>query len=441
MSDHLANGSLEQYRLRSWAEITDCPAPNHMNAKINTLHESMMEKANTGNVFGGILLVSGCCIGAGMLGLPVLSALAGWKPSVVMFLLSWLFMTCTGLLLLEVNLWFTDEVNIVSMASRTLGLIGKIIAWSAFLFLFYSLMVAFVAASGTLFVDFFEQFTRISLQPWVGSLICSSLLAVLLYIGTRAIDRFNRLLMMGLIASYIALVVMGSAHVNPDLLTHSNWAVSTFALPAMLISFGYHNLVPSLTTYLNRNRRQLQMTIIMGSTIPLVCYLVWEWVILGLVPIEGDGGLRAALEQGQMATQALKTAIANSWVVDVAQYFAFFAIVTSFMGVSLSFVDFLADGLNIKKTSRGKVILCLLVLVPPFVCALLYPGIFLSALSYAGGFGAVILFGILPALMVWSGRYYKKMGTVPLVPGGKLTLVLVILFSCVVMGLQIAQKF
>ena len=42
--------------------------------------------AHQGKLLGGILLVAGCCIGAGMLGLPVLSAQAGFKPSVVMFL-------------------------------------------------------------------------------------------------------------------------------------------------------------------------------------------------------------------------------------------------------------------------------------------------------------------------------------------------------------------
>ena len=52
---------------------------------------------------GGILLVAGCCIGAGMLGLPVLSAQAGFAPSILMFFVCWLFMARTGLLLLEVN--------------------------------------------------------------------------------------------------------------------------------------------------------------------------------------------------------------------------------------------------------------------------------------------------------------------------------------------------
>lgn len=399
-----------------------------------------IQTARSGSVLGGILLVSGCCIGAGMLGLPVLSALAGWQPSVVMFVLSWIFMLCTGLLLLEVNLWFNDDVNIVSMAKRTLGSVGQAVAWIVFLFLFYSLMVAYISGSGELFADFFEQTTSILIPAWVGSIFFSMILGILLFIGTTAVDRFNRILMAGLILSYLALVAVGISHVNSDFLSHNNWAMSTYVLPAMIVSFGFHNLVPSLTTYLQRNVRRLQLTLIIGSIIPLIVYLIWEWLILGLIPIEGETGFVTALDKGHMATQALKAAVGSAWVVDFAQYFAFFAIVTSFVGVALSFVDFLSDGLHVKKTAAGKILLCALVLVPPFIFAVIYPRIFLVALGYAGGFGAVILFGILPALMVWSGRYYKKFSEKPLVPGGKVTLILVILFSLTVITLQFLQE-
>ena len=173
--------------------------------------------------------------------------------------------------------------------------------------------------------------------------------------------------------------------------------------------------------------------IVIGSAIPLIIYLLWEWVILGLTPLSE---FQEALDQGEIATQALKDAVGASWIGDVAQTFAFFAIVTSFLSVAISFVDFLADGLSIKKDFFGKIILALLVLGPPLLFALFYPSIFLVALNYAGGYGAVIIFGIIPALMVWEGRYQKKLGLPQIVPGGKPLLVAVMLFSAAVMLLQ-----
>jgi tyrosine-specific transport protein len=393
-------------------------------------------KQEQGSTVGAILLVTGCCIGAGMLGLPVLSALGGFLPSTLLFILCWLFMVTTGLLLLEINLWFKESVSLVTMAGQTLGIVGKAVTWVSFVFLFYCLMVAYGAGSGELISDFAQPF-GVVLPHWVGSLSMVFLFGLMIFLGMKAVDDLNRLLMLGLVLSYALLVVLGLPHLNFSLLQHKDWGASLLVVPAMILSFGFHNLVPSLTQYLQRDVKKLRLTLVVGSAIPLLIYLVWEGLILGLVPLEGEGGFREALGQGDMATRALRNAVGNRWVVDVAHYFAFFAIVTSFLGVALSFVDFLADGLKIKKDPKGKIILCILALAPPFIFAILYPNIFLTALNYAGGVGAVVLFGILPALMVWSGRYYKKIDSVRLIPGGRIVLGLVILISCTVMILQV----
>lgn len=398
--------------------------------------ESLFSK----KLIGAIFLIAGCCIGAGMLGLPVLTALAGFIPASLFFILSWLFMVSTGFLVLEANLTFKREVSFITMLGSTLGIAGQALGWILFAFLFYSLMVAYVVGSGQLFSDFALGYLGISVPQWTGSLAISLLFGLFLYAGTRAVDLFNQVLMVGLVVTYLILVVMGIPHINAEYLSYSNWSLAIFGVPIMIISFGFHNLIPSLTTYLEHDVKKLRFAILVGSTIPLLIYLVWEWLILGLVPIEGVGGFREALNQGDMATRALHHAVGSSWIVEVAQYFAFFAIVTSFLAVALSFVDFLADGLKIKKASLGKFLLCFLSLAPPFIFSLFYPGIFLMALSYAGAFGAIILFGILPAAMVWSMRYIKKFKHEAQLPGGKGTLSLIILISAAVIFLQIIHS-
>ena len=390
----------------------------------------METSVKKGSILGGILLIAGCCIGAGMLGLPVLSATAGFTPSVISFIVCWLFMLSTGLLVLEVNLSIGKESNIVSMAELTLGRVGKWISWAVFLFLFYSLMVAYLTASGALVVDFIQEIFGFQIHANIGSVIFCALFGAVIYWGTCAVDWLNRLLMLGLILSYALLIVVGSPHVDGVLLQRANWSEAILVIPAAILSFGFHNLVPSMTTYLHGNRKALIWTFVIGSVIPLFIYLVWEWLILGIVPLTE---FKTALDQGEIATQALKSTVGISWVTDVAQMFALFAIITSLLGVALSFVDFLSDGLKVKKTSLGKVTLITLALVPPLIFAFFHPTIFLVALNYAGGFGAVILFGILPALMVWRGRYYQGLLNKPIVPGGKPVLALIIIFAIWVM--------
>ncbi len=54
----------------------------------------------------------------------------------------------------------------------------------------------------------------------------------------------------------------------------------------------------------------------------------------------------------------------------------------------------------------------LAVLLPPLAFALLKPDIFLSALDYAGTYGVMSLFGVLPAVLAWRQRYGSGEGTV-----------------------------
>src|SRR3972149_4119009 len=107
-----------------------------------------------GSIFGGMLLIAGSCIGAGMLGLPIVTGLAGFYPSLVMIFLVWGFMTSTALLLVEVNGWFSGQVNYISMVGHSLGKIGRALCWILYLFLFYSLLMAYIVGSSGIVSSF-----------------------------------------------------------------------------------------------------------------------------------------------------------------------------------------------------------------------------------------------------------------------------------------------
>ena len=82
----------------------------------------MTEKREKGSFITVCFLVGGTCVGGGMLALPVSTSMIGFGPSLVVMVLAWLFMTATGLLILEVNLWMKKEdSHMVTMASRMLG--------------------------------------------------------------------------------------------------------------------------------------------------------------------------------------------------------------------------------------------------------------------------------------------------------------------------------
>ncbi len=391
----------------------------------------------TSRTVGAILLIAGSCIGAGMLAMPVVTGLAGFVPAVVAFVVCWLFMTTTGLLLLEVNIWLGEQISLVTMADRTLGRFGKWASWFLFCFLFYLILVSYIAGSGQLVSTFFEEVVGLALERWVGSFLFTLFFGILVYMGTRPVDWVNRFLMAGLIISYVFLIGLGVGHVRARYLMTSAPIYAVVALPIIVIAFGFHNMIPSITRYLRNNASRLRLSVIVGSTIPLLVYLLWEWIILGIVPREA---FVKALGAGDIATETLRQVTGADWISTIAQYFAFFAIVTSFLAQALSLVHFLADGFKVRLSRVNSLLLTLLALVPPFVVAMIDPTIFNKALAIAGAYSAVILFGIFPALMVWVGRYREKGISFQIIPGGRLTLTVVIIFASCVIVIQVLNQ-
>lgn len=389
---------------------------------------------------GGILLVSGTTIGAGMLALPIITGFAGFIPSVLLLILFWAYMTYTAFLVLETNLWMERNTNLITMARRTLGRPGEILSWFVYLFLLYSLTTAYIAGSGPIVIDFLKTIAGYQLPAWAGSIPLLLIFGFFVYRGTKSVDYVNRVLMLGLVIAYGLLVVFLTPHVQPNLLAYSHWRDILIAVSIVATSFGFHIIIPSLTTYMDGDVEKLKKTILIGSAIPLVVYIIWEALTLGIIPLEGAYSITEGYKEGSNGAYLVSMLLGNGVISQVARFFAFFAIVTSFLGVSLSLLDFLADGLDIEKNRRGRFFLYLLTFGPPLLITLYDPRAFLSALEYAGAFGVVILLGLLPALMVWKGRYYKKYVTNFTTPGGKLGLIIVIILSLTVVGLEFLNK-
>ncbi len=379
----------------------------------------MLSKHPWGHLVGGSLLVAGTSIGAGMLGLPILTGLGGFGPSIFVYLLCWIFMTSTGLLMLEICLKTAPDANLVSMASAYFGKAGKVFAWVLYLFLFYCLSLAYVAGGGSMLREW------LGLAPiWSGGTLFVLLLSPFVYFGAKIVDRLNFFLMIGLIGTYLLFVIFGIKHVNVSFLTTANWGPAVLALPIIFTSFAYQGVIPTLTAYMKRDAVKLRIAIIAGTSLTFIIYLFWEFLILGIVPLEG---LEEAKMLGQTAVQPLKRYLVTGSVLAIGQAFGFFAIATSYLGVTLGLFDFLADGFRMAKKGLRRGFLAALTFLPPLLIALTQPGIFLNALTYAGGIGCALLLGLLPILMVWKARSRKEPGPVML-PGGKVLLAILAVF-------------
>lgn len=376
---------------------------------------------------GSILLIAGCSMGAGMLGLPVVTGSVGFIPATLLFILIWAFMALSGLVLAELVLSYKETgVNLLGLAKDSLGTVGMTVTSLTFMFLFYAIMTACILATSLLIHEFF------GLSQTVAACIVVLLIYLVITKGLCHVDGWNQLLMVGLIFCYVALIAAGIAGVETSRLLRADFSASLICLPILVVSFGYHNLVPTLASYLNQSRKELKRAIVIGSLIPLMVYLLWEFVILGIVPIDNLAIWKEAQKGGEMITQVLATQIGSSMIVKIAQGFAFFAIATSFLPIAFSFMDFLKDGFL---KGRRQPLIGLCVLLPPFVASLVNPHLFLDALDFAGGVCAVILFGILPSIMVY--RRQKKIGKGSFVVAKPLVLLFLLVGSCGILVIEL----
>ncbi|KAK4375561.1 hypothetical protein RND71_006238 [Anisodus tanguticus] len=343
-----------------------------------------------GSLSSAIFLVAGTTVGAGILAIPAVTQESGFLASAVV----------TGLLIAEVNVKTMCELGSGGVngqenprkyrsASSLVGVDG-------------SIMIA-DGKPQPCFRCFLEGFA--SLEG------CS-------------------------MAGLKAITVVASGDLHWEALLKANFEAAPQSIPIIALSFVYQNVVPVLCTNLEGDLSKVRSAIVFGTAIPLALFLVWDGVILGTITTLGT-------EADKIADPLQLLRSTNGIVGPIVDIFSLLAIATSYIGFVLGLADFLADLLKLP-SGPNRPLPYLLTLVPPLILSLLDPEIFFKALDFAGTYGVLVLFGLLPAAMSWSDRYLESTQTPnlpPLVPGGKIALSLVFGGAALVILSEIVENF
>lgn len=390
-------------------------------------------------LIGATLLVASIAIGAGMLALPIATGMAGFWPALAALILSFLFMVYCLFLVLEANLVSPEGSHLIGMIRRTLGPGWQALAWLCYLLLLYAVVAAYISGGGGLLAHMVTQRVGHKMSATAGMVVFLLVAVVLVYGGTRVSDYCNRLLTLGLVIMFLALLFFVMPHAQHALLSHSQPGLLWPAIPVILLSFTSHLIVPSMRVYLKGNRTHLVWVLALGSLLPLLMYVVWEYTVLGILPVTGSHSLAQVYHNSdQVGTMVnfFNFSLHRPVLTIIVAYFSFFALMTSFIGAALSLCHFLEDGLCLEQYRAGRLIALLLTFAPPALFTWCFPGGFTVALSYAGVFVAV-LFCLLPAMMVWKSRYVMAESRTFRCWGGRCVLVGVMILAITVMVIQV----
>lgn len=357
---------------------------------------------NKSKVFGSTLIIAGTTIGAGMLALPLASAGIGFSTSLFLMLGLWALMAFTALLMVELHQFAESDATLHTLAHKILGTKGKWIASFAVMFLFYALCAAYIAGGGAQFNQRISDIAGIELNGQVTTLLFTLLVAGIVTIGTHSVDKVNRVLFgLKLIAMVLVLSFLAPNITSQYLMSMPlQQGLIVAAIPVVFTSFGFHGSIPSIVRYLDGDVRSLRKVMIIGSALPLVIYVFWQSVTLGVISQEqllSDTSLGALLV-------SLSQTVHQSNLSLIVGVFADLALLTSFIGVSLGLFEFMGDSLSKKLGNAKRVKTAAITFLPPLGFALFYPQGFIMALGYAA-IALSVLAILLPTVMVYKVRY------------------------------------
>ncbi len=364
---------------------------------------------NIGKFIGCVMMVVGSAIGAGILGLPIVSAGAGFAATLVVMLLLWLLLTITGLMVAEASLMLPAHAcSFNSMAEKTLGPFGRIVTWVSYLLLLYTTLTAYISGGPDLIFGLLKAMPNLQISRWMVTIVFTIVMGGVVFWSTKATDHFNRFLIFikgVLLLSSLALisVYIDSQHIFSGFSWQKTQGVIK-ASPIILCLFNYHFVIPSIRMYVGDRPKSIRWIVIIGTTISLVIYLFWLAPILSIIPLNGENGFNVIGNSPGELTRILTAIVNSNWVRFSVYGFANISMTTAFLGVSLGLFDFLADGLKRANDRFGRFQTALATFLPPLLVNIFYPDNFLKSFSYSGVFVA-ILFLILPPIILKRLRH------------------------------------
>ncbi|MEZ9891406.1 amino acid permease [Vibrio lentus] len=379
-------------------------------------------------MMGSSLIIAGTALGAGMLAIPMVLAQFGLLYGTLLMVLICFGTTYAALLLLEATIKAGGGLGLNSIARKTLGKQGQLITNGLLYALLICLLMAYILGAGDLLSKLLSNF-GVDISATTSQITFTLLAGAVVASGTGVIDKLNRALFFVMLASLFATMVFLAPSMTQENLMQvtSHDHVDLIKTSAILFtSFGFMVVIPTLVSYNHEaTDKQLRNMVIVGSLIPLVCYLCWLFAVVGNLSEEqfrsfkNVSDLMAAFEAQ------------SPWVGNVLSTFTGLALLTSFFGVAMSLFNQNRDMFN----QNTAVTYCISFILP-LAGSLLAADKFLQVLNYAGII-LVFLAVFVPLVMVHKQRFMKVAEDRYSAEGGRPMMIFSLLFGCFLLISQV----
>ena len=105
----------------------------------------------------------------------------------------------------------------------------------------------------------------------------------------------------------------------------------------MVLAFVHHNIVPTVSESLEYDKERITRTVLIGSGIPLIMFILWNAVVLGIGPINSIDNAEQFTDRSSFDSVAILSSVGGAEkggivASELAEIFSGAAIITSFIG-------------------------------------------------------------------------------------------------------------
>lgn len=398
------------------------------------------------SLLGGALVITGTVIGAGMFANPTATSGIWFAGSLLVLLYTWFSMLSGGLMILEVNTHYPHGSSFDTMVKDLLGKGWNAVNGFSVAFVLYLLTYAYIFVGGNLTAQAVGSVSGSEQPLYVGQLLFTAIFAGCVWLSAKVVDRFSTLLIAGMVIAFFWATggLIGSVQLPVLFDTEaaantSYWIYLAAALPVCLASFGFHGNVSSLLKYFNHDAPKVAKAIWIGTLIALVIYALWQLAVHGNLPRSAFAPVIAADGDVGVLIENLSKYVAVGSMGKILSFFAYMAIASSFLGVTLGLFDYLADLFKFDDSLAGRSKTAAVTFLPPLLFCLWKPTGFVTAIGYVG-LAATVWTAIVPSLMLRRARQKFAVQPSYRVYGGNWLIVWVFAFGIINIAAQILSR-